>query len=99
MGSADVWKKRRRNGLVVVTGAGGFIGGWLVRHLLQQGRPRVRAVDIKPTDDWYQLFPEADNVIADLRNRKACEMACRGADVVYNLAADMGGMGFIETHK
>src|SRR5690242_4908609 len=71
MGSADVWKKRRRNGLVVVTGAGGFIGGWLVRHLLQQGRPRVRAVDIKPTDDWYQLFP----------------------------AADMGGMGFIETHK
>jgi len=88
-----------KDDLVVVTGAGGFIGGWLVRDLLRNGYRRVRAVDQKPLDHWYQSFEAADNVICDLRREDNCRRAVRGARVVFNLAADMGGMGFIETHK
>jgi GDP-D-mannose 3', 5'-epimerase len=88
-----------KNDLVVVAGGGGFIGGWLVCYLLALGYQRVRSVDLKPLDDWYQIFPEADNMIADLRDHAACRAACRDAAVVYNLASDMGGMGFIEAHK
>jgi GDP-D-mannose 3',5'-epimerase len=84
--------------LVLVTGAGGFIGGWLARSLLERGK-RVRGVDIKPLRDWSQVQPNAENVVADLRGREACRAAAEGAAHVYNLAADMGGMGFIETHK
>jgi GDP-D-mannose 3', 5'-epimerase len=87
------------DGVVVVTGAGGFIGGWLVRHLLEQGCRRVRAIDVKPIDQWFQRFAAADNIVADLREGTACAMACRNAATVYNLAADMGGMGFIEANK
>jgi GDP-D-mannose 3', 5'-epimerase len=83
---------------IVVTGAGGFIGGHLVRDLLEQGAD-VRAVDIKPLGQWFQLSPEADNRQLDLRLRDACETALHGASDVYNLACNMGGMGFIETHK
>jgi nucleoside-diphosphate-sugar epimerase len=85
-------------GNVLVTGAGGFIGGHLVSHLLRQGS-QVRAVDLKPLDHWYQAFPDADNRQLDLRERDACFQAVEGSTAVYNLAADMGGMGFIETHK
>jgi nucleoside-diphosphate-sugar epimerase len=85
-------------GKVVVTGAGGFIGGHLVRDLLRQGVD-VRAVDIKPLAQWHQLYPEADNRQFDLRRRDACEIALHGAAAVYNLAADMGGMGFIENNR
>ena len=85
--------------LVVVGGAGGFIGGHLVAELLRRGCRRVRAVDIKPLDQWYQLFPEVDNRSCDLRERDACYDVTEGAAWIYNLAADMGGMGFIETHK
>jgi GDP-D-mannose 3', 5'-epimerase len=84
--------------LVLVAGAGGFIGGHLVAGLLRRGC-WVRAVDIKPLDEWFQLFPEADNLSCDLRERAACDRVTDGAAWVYNLAADMGGMGFIETHK
>jgi len=84
--------------LTLVTGAGGFIGGHLVKDLLAKGRP-VRAVDIKPKSEWHQVFADADNRIADLREADACAQAVAGTAHVYNLAADMGGMGFIESHK
>src|SRR5262245_35291926 len=84
---------------ILVAGAGGFIGGWLVRDLLQSGHRKIRAVDVKPKSEWYQLIPEAENLVLDLRDAEACRRAVRGVGVVYNLAADMGGMGFIETHK
>jgi GDP-D-mannose 3', 5'-epimerase len=83
---------------IVVAGAGGFIGGHLVAGLRGGGRP-VRAVDIKQLSEWYQVFDDAENVVADLKLREECERVCAGADQVYQLAADMGGMGFIEHHK
>ena len=83
---------------ILVAGAGGFIGGHLVADLLKKGAD-VRAVDVKPLDDWYQVFPQAENVVADLKELPACRAACEGVSEVYNLAADMGGMGFIENNK
>ncbi len=88
----------RGSGLVLVTGAGGFIGGHLVANLRQSGL-KVRAVDRKAPWEWYQSFDDVENIRADLSQPAACVAAAAGADVVYNLAADMGGMGFIETHK
>jgi GDP-D-mannose 3',5'-epimerase len=85
--------------LVVVTGAGGFIGGHLIGELRRLGYPRLRAVDVKPLDEWYQTFPGVDSRQLDLRERTACDEAAAGAHEIYNLACDMGGMGFIETHK
>jgi nucleoside-diphosphate-sugar epimerase len=84
---------------ILVAGAGGFIGGHLVADFVSRGYTNIRAVDIKPFDEWYQVFDAADNVSADLKDLDACEEACRGAREVYNLAADMGGMGFIENNK
>ena len=84
---------------VVVCGAGGFIGGHLVADLLRQGYSEVRAVDIKPPNQWFQKFPQADNRSLDLREKENCYQALENADHVYNLAADMGGMGFIENNK
>ncbi len=85
--------------MVVVAGGGGFIGGHLVGDLLRQGFKRIRAVDLKPFGEWYQLHPEVENRQLDLRDRSHAIEAVRGARVVYNLAADMGGMGFIEANK
>jgi GDP-D-mannose 3', 5'-epimerase len=84
---------------ILITGAGGFIGGHLVADLRRQGYRRLRAVDQKPLQEWYQLFSDVDNRQLDLRAIGNCELACEGMSIVYNLAADMGGMGFIETHK
>ncbi len=84
--------------VTLVTGAGGFIGGHLVASLRRDGH-RVRAVDRKPIDEWYQEFADIDNRQADLSEPDACRMAVEGVSSLYNLAADMGGMGFIETHK
>ena len=84
--------------IVVVAGAGGFIGGHLVAALRGQGA-RVRAVDIKPTDEWYQVFDGVENVVADLKLLPECLRVTEGTGQVYQLAADMGGMGFIEHNK
>lgn len=88
-----------KNELVVVCGAGGFIGGYLVANLLNQGHTRVRAVDIKPFSQWHQFFPHVESRQLDLSVREHCFEAVAGAVYVYNLAADMGGMGFIENNK
>ncbi|MFJ2739475.1 NAD-dependent epimerase/dehydratase family protein [Streptomyces sp. NPDC087440] len=84
----------------VVTGAGGFIGGHLTRALLDEGL-RVRGVDRKPLTAWYQAHPEADNLVRDVDLLDGCTDAMAGAEgaEVFHLAADMGGMGFIENHK
>jgi GDP-D-mannose 3',5'-epimerase len=88
-----------KNALVLVTGGGGFIGGHLIAELRRQGYRRLRAVDIKPCEDWYQHFDDVQNLTLDLSDRRACERACRDVQYVFNLAADMGGMGFIELNK
>jgi nucleoside-diphosphate-sugar epimerase len=82
----------------VVTGAGGFIGGHLVNALLAEGKT-VRGVDIKPLDEWCQVHPDAQSVQGDVSLLDTARTAVEGASVVYNLAADMGGMGFIENNK
>ncbi len=84
--------------LTLIAGGGGFIGGHLVGALLDQGR-EVRCVDVKREADWYQVHPSAENVVLDLREAPACHQALDGVADVYNLAADMGGMGFIENNK
>jgi GDP-D-mannose 3',5'-epimerase len=88
-----------KDDLVVVAGAGGFIGGHLVRVLQQRGHTRIRAVDMKPLEEWYQQIPGVENLVANLALLESCRAAAEGAHMIYNLAADMGGMGFIETHK
>jgi GDP-D-mannose 3',5'-epimerase len=88
-----------KNELVVVAGADGFIGGSLVADLRRQGYQRIRAVGTKPFEKWYQHFKDIENVQLDLKDRQNCDMAAQGAYQIFMLAADMGGMGFIEKHK
>src|SRR5690242_12702555 len=88
-----------RDDLVLVTGAGGFIGGHLVAELRRRGHTHIRAVDIQPFSEWYQRLDDVDNHSLDLSLLESCRIATRGVRAVYNLAADMGGMGFIELHK
>lgn len=85
--------------LIVVAGGGGFIGGHLLQRLIDQGYTRLRSIDIKPLEQWFQVHPQVENLVADLREKSACDAACVGADYVFDFACDMGGMGFIETHK
>jgi nucleoside-diphosphate-sugar epimerase len=89
-----------KDNLIVVCGAGGFIGGHLVADLLRKGFSRIRAVDIKPLERWYQRFDEVENLGSqDLKDLSTCRQAVKDAYWVYNLAADMGGMGFIENNR
>ncbi len=88
-----------KNELVLVAGGGGFIGGHLVAELLRRGYTRVRAVDRKPLGEWWQLHKAVDNRQLDLQLHDACDQACDGAAQVFNLACDMGGMGFIENNR
>lgn len=86
------------DGLAVVAGGGGFIGGHLVAALRSSGQA-VRAVDVKPLSEWHQVFDGVENIVADLKLKEDCETVCANARTVYQLAADMGGMGFIEHNK
>jgi nucleoside-diphosphate-sugar epimerase len=88
-----------RDGLIVVAGAGGFIGGALTRYFHNAGFDRIRAIDKKPLPNWYQRVPEVESLCLDLSHEQNCRRACEGAREVYNLAADMGGMGFIERFR
>jgi len=83
----------------VVCGAGGFIGGHLVQNLLANGVEVIRAVDIKPLDEWYQASNDVENLTLDLKDKDNCLKAAEDANVIFQLAADMGGMGFIENNK
>jgi len=89
----------KSDSLIVVAGAGGFIGGHLVKYFFDKGFTRIRAVDKKPFDQWYQLHSAAENLCLDCGSEDACKKVCEGAAEVYNLAADMGGMGFIERFR
>jgi len=83
----------------VVCGAGGFIGGHLVQSLLANGVDVIRAVDIKPLDEWYQVSKDVESLSLDLKDKDSAYTAAEGATAVFQLAADMGGMGFIENNK
>lgn len=83
---------------IMVAGGGGFIGGYLTKELISQGN-EVISVDIKPLSEWYQVHDKATNISADLTLLESCEKTTVGVDEIYNLAADMGGMGFIENNK
>jgi nucleoside-diphosphate-sugar epimerase len=85
--------------LMVITGAGGFIAGALVRYFHEHGYTRIRAVDKKPLPAWYQHVPGVENLSLDVSHEENCHRVCAGAAEVYNLAADMGGMGFIEKFR
>jgi len=83
---------------ILVTGAGGFIGGHLAKKLLDDGHSVV-SVDTKPISDWYQVHEKSQNYVADMSVRENCYKYSEGVSHIYNLAADMGGMGFIENNK
>lgn len=83
----------------VVCGAGGFIGGHLVKSLQANGVEVIRAVDIKPLDEWYQVVDGVESLSLDLKDKESCQKTAKGATAVFQLAADMGGMGFIENNK
>ena len=89
----------RKDDLILVAGAGGFIGGALVRRFSELGFTRIRAVDKKPLPLWYQRTPGVECLTLDLSDEANCRRAAEGAVEVYNLAADMGGMGFIERFR
>ena len=82
-----------------MAGGGGFIGGHLIADLRNKGYSTIRSVDIRPVSEWHQHFDDVDNLVLDLKSAQNCEIACSGAVEIYNLAADMGGMGFIENNK
>jgi len=84
---------------ILIAGGGGFIGGHLVADLVNRGHRNVRSVDVKPMNQWYHVNPNAENIVADLSILENCRGACENISTVYNLACDMGGMGFIENNK
>jgi len=88
-----------RDDLIVIAGAGGFIAGSLARYFRQRGFTRIRGVDKKPLGDWYQRPPGVECLSLDVSREENCRRVCEGAVEVYNLAADMGGMGFIERFR
>ncbi|MDR0351368.1 MAG: NAD-dependent epimerase/dehydratase family protein [Puniceicoccales bacterium] len=86
-------------GYVLIAGAGGFIGGHLVKRLNSLKEVKLKAIDIKPLNLWHQICDDVENIVLDLSDKGNCYSAMSDVDLVYNLAADMGGIGFIETHR
>jgi GDP-D-mannose 3', 5'-epimerase len=84
---------------ILVCGAGGFIGGHLVKDLAAGGARTIRAVDVKPLEEWHQRTPGVEELSLDLQSKENCYRAATGMDAVFQLAADMGGMGFIENNR
>jgi GDP-D-mannose 3',5'-epimerase len=91
--------KLKKDDLIVIGGAGGFIGGALARYFHDKGFTRIRGADKKPLPEWYQRVPDVECLTMDLSEESNCKRVCEGAVEVYNLAADMGGMGFIERFR
>ncbi len=88
-----------KNKKILIVGAGGFIGGHLVNRLLKGGNSII-ATDIKPKEFWFQDFSEAKNHYAmDMKDIFNCKMVTKNVDFVFNMACNMGGMGFIENNK
>jgi nucleoside-diphosphate-sugar epimerase len=96
---SDVERSLDRDDLIVITGAGGFIAGSLARYFHDLGYTRIRAIDRKPLPEWYQRVPGVECLSMDLSHEANAIRAVEGATEVYNLAADMGGMGFIERFR
>ncbi len=96
---AATYPGRKKDDLILITGAGGFIGGSLARYFRDQGFTCIRAVDKKPLPLWYQKVPDVESFCLDMSEAQNCKHAVEGAVEVYNLAADMGGMGFIERFR
>ncbi len=96
---AATYPGRKKDDLILIAGAGGFIGGSLTRYFHDQGFSHIRAVDKKPLPLWYQRVPGVESLCLDLSEQLNCRRAIEGAVEVYNLAADMGGMGFIEKYR
>jgi nucleoside-diphosphate-sugar epimerase len=95
----DIQRGLNQDDPIVITGAGGFIAGSLTRYFAEQGYTNIRAVDRKPLPDWYLRVPGVESISADLSIEANATEVVRGAREVYNLAADMGGMGFIENFR
>ncbi len=89
----------KKSDLIVITGGGGFIGGNLALYFKKKGFTNIRCVDKKPLYEWYLQVPGVENLCLDVSDETNCHRVCEGAVEVYNLAADMGGMGFIEKFR
>jgi len=94
-----VERQLKTDDLIVIAGAGGFIAGALTRYFHGLGYTRIRAIDRKPLPEWYQRVPGVECLSLDLSEKQNAIRAVEGAAEVYNLAADMGGMGFIERFR
>jgi nucleoside-diphosphate-sugar epimerase len=97
--TAATYPGRKKDDLILIAGGGGFIGGSLTRYFYDQGFTHIRSVDKKPLPLWYQRVPGVESLCLDLSDELNCRKAVEGAAEVYNLAADMGGMGFIENFR
>jgi GDP-D-mannose 3', 5'-epimerase len=97
--ASTVVNRCTKDDLILITGAGGFIGGALCRYFADLGFTRIRGVDRKPLPEWYQRVPGVESLCMDVSDEASCRKVCEGAVEVYNLAADMGGMGFIERFR
>ena len=84
---------------ILICGAGGFIGGHLTKYFIEKKNFEIVCVDVKPFEYWFQIFDETRNLSLDLRNYDSCLKVSQNIDFIFNMACNMGGMGFIENNK